>query len=122
APPAPGETCTLVGSPLSFVNTATGSTATLSLQSNVRDLATGGTTPGTVVYTMQFEGKPYQQVFATIFGAGGTVATSYSAEFNSANGSAGIHGGVNLTSTGLTFQSGAVSNRASVGWPWPSSV
>jgi hypothetical protein len=116
---APGQTCTPTGSPLSFTNTTNGSTATLTLQGAVHDAGTGSDTPGTIVYTMQFQGESYQQVLATLAG-GGSVVSSYSAEFASVGGSAGFHGEADLTSSGLTFQSATVANRAGIGWLSPS--
>lgn len=81
APPAPGQTCTPVGSIYNLSNTsATSSTASVFVQGTFVS-PTGETTPYQGVFTTQFSNMNYQQVLATIT-AGGTINASYSANFS----------------------------------------
>jgi hypothetical protein len=107
AAPAVGQTCTLPGSPLNFVNTVSGVTASFTVQGTLINAA-GLQTPVTGVYTMQFAETNYQTVVATVQ-AGGTVRTSYSAEFTAATaGTFQFGGSVGLSSSGIDFNSSTV--------------
>ncbi len=118
AAPAVGQNCSPAGSPLSFVNTPTGSTMTLAASADLVDASTGASSPGAILLWSQFEGQPYQQVLATL-GRGGAVASGYSGEFASAAGSLGLRGVSNLTSGMVTFPavSPASDPRTPKGWP-----
>ncbi len=119
ASPAVGQNCTPAGSPLSFVNTPTGSTMTLAATADLVDASTGASSPGSMLLWTEFDGQPYQQVLATL-GSGRAIASGYSAEFASAGGSLGLHGVSNVTSAMMTFPSpvsSAPGGRTVKGWP-----
>jgi len=106
-PPATGQTCTLPGSALTFMNLSGGrATASFVVSGIARDTSTGSTTPFTATYTAQFD-RPFQGVFASLAG-GGSVASSYAASFRLSSGplvgSFGIgQTSLALTSTGIDF-------------------
>ncbi len=80
AVPAAGQTCTpFAGSPFNFANTtATSSTASFQVKGVIQHGTDFSDFIGT--YSTQFAGVNYQQVLSTIL-AGGTVDSSYSANF-----------------------------------------
>jgi hypothetical protein len=118
--PAPGQTCTPVIpalitpanplglSPLSLLNTPTGSVASVSLAGTAANTATPNTTasPFTGTVTTQFS-LPFQSVLATL-GSGGALSASYSATF--AAGAGAVPGALqvgapsfSLSATGIDF-------------------
>jgi hypothetical protein len=107
AVPAPGQTCTLPGSALTFMNLPGGrSTASFAVSGIARDTSTGGTTPFTATYSTQFD-RPFQGVLASLAG-GGSVGSSYAASFRLSSGplvgSFGIgQTSLALSSTGIDF-------------------
>jgi hypothetical protein len=106
AVPAAGQTCSPGGAlaGLNFTNTPTGATASLTVQGEL----VNGTAPPTAadgVYTFQFADTTYQAVLATLAG-GGSVQSTYSAEFVAGDASASrfaIGGSLSLSSTGIQF-------------------
>lgn len=83
APAAPGQTCTPLmpppKSPFNLANTNAGSTASFVVRGQVSD-GTGAASNFVGTYTTQFTGLSYQDLLGTI-SRGGTVNTSYSANF-----------------------------------------
>lgn len=100
AAPAPGQTCTAPGIPLSFINTPTGVVASFTVQGTAN--LSGVSTPITGIYTLQLAGTNYQSALATLSG-GGSVRTTYSVEFSGASGSFTLGGSLALSSTGVDF-------------------
>ncbi len=116
ATPAAGQTCSLPGNPMSFANTANGSTMTISLTADLVNTSTGGSTSGTILYATQFLGQSYQQVLATLSG-GASIMTGYSAEFESTAGTVGLRGLSKVTSTLVTFPQPPELLGSRIGWP-----
>ncbi len=81
-PAAPGQTCTVPGTPYDLTNqTANSSIASFTVDGYLTDTNNPGVqTAFTGIFTTQFESESYQQVVATIEG-GGVVDASYSATF-----------------------------------------
>jgi hypothetical protein len=101
AAPAQGQSCTPPNSPLSFLNTPSGTLASFTVEGNVQ--TTGGPVPITGVYSFQFAGTNYQSIL-TELGSGNTVSSSYSAEFSTGTGGRfTIGGSLTLSSTGVDF-------------------
>lgn len=122
AAPAAGQTCSLPGSPMSFINTPTGSTMTISLTADLVNTSTGASSSGTILYATQFAGQPYQKVLAKLNG-GESITSGYSAEFESAGGTVGLRGLSKVTSTLLTFPAPPEYGGSKIGWPsWPFGV
>lgn len=77
-----GSSCTLPGSPLLITRTAGGGTSvTMVVRADVINGGDSGYGIGT--FTAQFSGTPPETLLATV-GGGGTVTTSYSADFQMA--------------------------------------
>jgi hypothetical protein len=117
AAPAIGQTCTPPGSPLNLVNTYNGVTASFTVQGTLIS-PTGAPTPITGVYTLQFADTNYQTLLATL-AAGGTVTTTYSAEFLSSATSGDrlrFGGTVGVSSTTLDFSAKAIIGSAGGGF------
>jgi hypothetical protein len=82
AVPAAGQTCTpFLGSPFNLTNlTADSSLLTFDVAGTFEDSTTPGPAPYIGTFTAQFA-SPYQSLLATVL-SGGSVQTSYSAQFN----------------------------------------
>jgi hypothetical protein len=100
APPAIGQICTPPGIPLNFTNTPTGVVASFTVEGTAN--SSGASTAIRGVYTLQVAGTNYQSVLQTL-AAGGSVSTTYSAEFSGASGSFTLGGSLNLSSAGVDF-------------------
>ena len=123
AAPAPGQTCTPPGSPLNLVNNSyingspSGVTASFTVQGTFLS-PTGAPTPITGVYTLQFADTNYQTLLATL-AAGGTVNTTYSAEFLSSATSGDrlrFGGTVGVSASTLDFSAKAIIGSAGSGF------
>jgi len=80
APAAAGQTCTLTGSPVTFLNGGSNnSSATITMTGLARRISTNEFDPLTMVFTAQFN-TPYQTVLAAL-AAQGTITQTYSASF-----------------------------------------
>ena len=100
--PAAGQLCSVPGSPLSLINTASGSMASFIVTGTMVDGNTGASTPFTATFTTQFANQSYQEVLATII-PGGSVASSYSAEIITSGGTFSLGGSVNLSNAQIGF-------------------
>ena len=107
-PAAIGQTCSPTGplSGLNFMNTSTGTTASLTVQGEFTEGARPGL-PTTGVYTFEFAGMTYQEVLTALTG-GGTLASTYSAEFDTGAGKVAIGGSLQLSSAGIDFSTTAL--------------
>jgi len=91
AAPAAGQTCTPVGSAYNFTNTtSTSSVLSFTVRGTVPNIITGETSDFVGTFTMSFLAN-YQTILATL-NAGGTVTSSYTANFD-------VTGGVTPTPT-----------------------
>ena len=78
--PAPGQVCSLPGTPFSLINTtATSSSATFALSGFVRRISTGELSTFNGIYTTQFT-IPYQQVLQQLE-TNGFIDNTYSGTF-----------------------------------------
>ncbi len=105
AVPAPGQTCTPVGSALTFMNLSGSSglraTASFAVSGIARDTSTGNTTPFTATYSTQFD-RPFQGVLASLAG-GGSLVSSYAASFRLSSGPFVGSFGIGQTSLALSL-------------------
>ena len=81
AAPAPGQTCSPVGSPVTFVNGNGGSSsATITAAGVARRISTNEFDPLTIVITSQFSGMSFQQVLNN-FAVFGSVSNTFAGSF-----------------------------------------
>lgn len=78
-PPAPGQTCSLAGSPLNWVNTPSGAVMWFSAEGTALDTSTLQQTTFDGNFVTEFDGQSYQSLFETL-GSGGSIDASYSVE------------------------------------------
>ena len=113
SPPAVGQTCTPVGSPLNFINTAAGAVVSFSASGTVVNTSTGAQNSFTATFSSEFTGQPFQNVLASLATAG-VVSAPYSASISV---SAGNLGGtlkvgqpsLSLSATTISFAPSAVT-------------
>lgn len=119
AAPAVGQSCSPAGtlSAVTFANTSNGVVASVSVEGTMSTV-TGAQQPVIGVYTMQFPSTTYQSVLTTL-ASGGSLTTTYSAEFVSRDLASRVSTGgvVSLSNTGLDF-----APTASVGATIPNQA
>jgi hypothetical protein len=86
AAPAVGQTCTLPGSPLNWVNTSTGAVASFSASGTVLNASTGAQSTFSATFSTEFTGQSFQQLFA-VLPTGGMLQAPDSASINVPTGS-----------------------------------
>jgi hypothetical protein len=85
AAPAVGQTCSVPGSPIVWVNTPTGAVASFTATGTVTNGNSGAPSPFVATFSTEFTGQTFQSLFQQV--ANGTVLqSSYSASISVASG------------------------------------
>jgi len=85
SPPAVGETCTVPGSPLNWVNTRTGAVASFSASGTVLNTSTGAQSTFSATFSTEFAGQNFQTLLPQL--ATGALRAPDSASVNVPTGS-----------------------------------
>jgi uncharacterized repeat protein (TIGR01451 family) len=124
APAAAGQSCTPPGTAFNFVNTsATSSVLSFTWAGTVDDGSADPASPFVATVTTQFTGMSYQQVLATLFGAGGVVSGAFSATFQVTTGV--VEADLEITKTdgvGIVDPGGSVTYAIVVTNPGPANA